>query len=72
MRMPHENSRVALERIARPIVEELGVTEVWDIVGDQSTSEYYFKVWRDPVVQILLDEEKSEAEIAQDIRVALT
>jgi hypothetical protein len=70
--MPHETSRLALDRIARPIVEELGVTEVWDVVGDQATSEYYFKVWRDPVVQILLDQEKSDAEIAQDIRAALT
>lgn len=70
--MPHETSLLALDRIARPIVEELGVTEVWDIVGDQATSEYYFKVARDPVVQILLDQEKSDAEIAQDIRAALT
>lgn len=69
--MKGESTRQRLTRIAEPIIQELGITELWAVVGDQKNSEWHLKIWREPVVQVVIDDEKADAQIAADIRARL-
>jgi len=70
--MAGESTRQRLTRIAGPIVEkEFGITELWAVVGDQKNSEWHLKIYRDPVVQFEIDDEKNDERIAADIRARL-
>ena len=66
-----ESTPQRLKRIARPITKELGVTEVWDIVGSQKNTRWELVIFRDPEVRLTIEVQPSDENIKRDLRTAL-
>lgn len=65
------STRQRLTHIAEPIIEEFKITELWAVVGDQRNSEWHLKIYREPVIQLVLLDGESDENIAATIRAKL-